>query len=492
MAVFQLATIVPYLLVGAWGDRVGLRRGLLFGAALYAAAHLLLLICEPLSGFLALPAWLVFLSLRVVAGFGGGAITVTANGLGAALYPPGQRGRSLSFVWLGVPLALVVGVPLPAFLARTWADLPDGARRWLADPYATVAFVVALGVLLLVPAVVPVAPARSAAGAAADRSVPSLRKTWSVLLTSLLMPFAVFELLASSAPHTQQAFGFTPAQQGVLFVLLGAGSVAGGVFSGALADRFGRRRCLLGSLIGFALLVPVLPWCDANAFRAGGMRKAAQSAEVLDTVERRYGVDRGRPFLARITPRRRSASRRGSSAAASWSAASAGRSRGLGGGCSRSRAPAAARPAPVRVAAFRSNRRSHGGGRRSVRWSSRLAGRRAAAAPGALPPLRVVVPFARDAAEGLALVRRARALGVNRASIRCGGSGRPSCSPTRCSSGSRQEGCAELGGRGLRADAADVRHPPADRDRVLGARVTGRRRLDPPGADSYRVSSTRA
>jgi MFS family permease len=267
MAVFQLATIVPYLLVGAWGDRVGLRRGLLFGAGLYAAAHLLLLICEPLSGFLALPAWLVFLLLRVVAGFGGGAITVTANGLGAALYPPGQRGRSLSFVWLGVPLALVVGVPLPAFLARTWADLPDGARRWLADPYATVAFVVALGVLVLVPAVVPVAPARSAAGAAADRSVPSLRKTWSVLLTSLLMPFAVFELLASSAPHTQQEFGFTPAQQGVLFILLGAGSVAGGVFSGALADRFGRRRCLLGSLIGFALLVPVLPWCGANAFR---------------------------------------------------------------------------------------------------------------------------------------------------------------------------------------------------------------------------------
>ena len=273
MAVFQLATIVPYLLVGAWGDRVGLRRGLLFGAGLYLAAHFLLLSCAPLAESLALPAWLVFLSLRVVAGFGGGAITVTANGLGAALYPPGQRGRSLSFVWLGVPLALVVGVPLPAFLAKTWAGLPDAARRWLADPYATVAFVVALFVLVLVPALVPVAPApfpRSTAAADTGPmgAVPSLRRTWSVLLTSLLMPFAVFELLASSAPYTQQAFGYAPAQQGVLFILLGAGSVAGGVFSGALADRFGRRRLLLGSLAGFALLVPVLPRCGANAFLA--------------------------------------------------------------------------------------------------------------------------------------------------------------------------------------------------------------------------------
>jgi MFS transporter, DHA1 family, inner membrane transport protein len=271
MAVFQLATIVPYLLVGAWGDRVGLRRGLLFGAGLYASAHFLLLSCAPLAEFLALPAWLVFLSLRVVAGFGGGAITVTANGLGAALYPPGQRGRSLSFVWLGVPLALVVGVPLPAFLAKTWAGLPDAARRWLADPYAAVAFVVTLGVLVLVPAVVPVAPPAptgAAREAGSHGDVPSLRRTWSVLLTSLLMPFAVFELLASSAPYTQQAFGYTPAQQGLLFILLGAGSVAGGVFSGTLADRFGRRRCLFGSLIGFALLVPVLPHCSANAFVA--------------------------------------------------------------------------------------------------------------------------------------------------------------------------------------------------------------------------------
>jgi predicted MFS family arabinose efflux permease len=130
-----------------------------------------------------------------------------------------------------------------------------------------VAFVVALGVLVLVPAVVPVAPVRTMADASSDGAVPSLRRTWSVLLTSLLMPFAVFELLASSAPHTQQAFGFTPAQQGVLFIMLGTGSVAGGVFSGALADRFGRRRCLLGSLLGFALLVPVLPFCGANGFR---------------------------------------------------------------------------------------------------------------------------------------------------------------------------------------------------------------------------------
>src|SRR5262245_37881733 len=266
MAVFPIASVAAYLLVGAWGDRVGLRRGLLAGAALYAAAHLLLLACAPLSELLAVPPWLLFLALRVVAGFAGGAIAVTANGLGAALYPPGQRGRSLSFVWLGVPLALVVGTPLPAFLAKPWATLPEAARRWLADPYAAVALAVALVVLLLVPLAVPVAPARTAEQAADE--VPPLRTSWSVLLTSLLMPLAVFELLASSAPYTARAFGFTPAGQGFLFVLLGVGSVAGGLFSGAIADRLGRRRCLLGSLATFAVVVPSLPICGALAYQA--------------------------------------------------------------------------------------------------------------------------------------------------------------------------------------------------------------------------------
>jgi len=267
MAVFPFASVLAYLLVGAWGDRVGLRRGLLLGVGLYCAAHMLLLAAAPLAEAVSLPSWVVFLTLRVVAGFAGGAITVTANGLGAALYPPGQRGRSLSLVWLGVPLALVVGTPLPAFLAGPWASLPDGVRRWAGDPYAAVATLVALIVLVLVPSFVPVAP-RATELDKGERRVPSFRSTWSVLATSLLMPLAVFELLASSAPHTQQAFGFTPAMQGVLFLMLGAGSVAGGVFSGAVADRVGRRRCVIGSLAGFALLVPLLPWCGPLAFRA--------------------------------------------------------------------------------------------------------------------------------------------------------------------------------------------------------------------------------
>lgn len=268
MAVCPIASVVAYLLVGAWGDRVGLRRGLLFGAVLYAASHVLILASTPLSERLALPPWILFLGLRVVVGFAGGAISVTANGLGAALYPPGQRGRSLSFVWLGVPLALVVGTPLPAFLSGPWAAMPAGARRWLADPYAAVALAVALLVLLLVPAAVPPAPARTRDEAAADAEVPPLRRSWSILLTSLLMPLAVFELLSSSAPYTHSSFHFTPAQQGLLFVFLGFGSVAGGVFSGAIADRLGRRRCLLVSLGLFALIVPTLPWCGALGYQA--------------------------------------------------------------------------------------------------------------------------------------------------------------------------------------------------------------------------------
>jgi len=283
MAVFAFASMVSYAVMGAWGDRRGLRRALLLGIGGYLVAHVLIMVSAPIAERVALPRWIPFLGLRLLAGLAGGAITVSANALGAALYPPEARGRSLSFVWLGVPLALVIGVPLPNYLGGPWSRLPPEARAWLGDPYAAVATVSALLFLAFAVAAIPSPAATpSAAGAisggarapasdrggtpAADTPLPPLRSTWWVYAVSFLLPFGVFPLIVSAERYTERAFGFTPIERGNLFVLLGVASVAGGLFSGAIADVLGRRTTLLSAAGIFALLTPLLPSCGAAMY----------------------------------------------------------------------------------------------------------------------------------------------------------------------------------------------------------------------------------
>jgi len=270
MAVFALASITAYALAGRLGDRHGLSRGLHLGVAGFLVAHALILVSPRLAELLACPAWILFLGLRLVAGFAGGAITVSANALGAALYPPGERGRALSLVWLGVPLALVVGVPLPGYLAATWSRLSPGVREWIGEPYAAVATLAALIVLPLARAVLPRGEpvAQAPESSESTASLPPLRATWWVYATSLLLPLGVFPLIVSAEPYSERAFGFAPAQRGHLFLLLGVASVGGGLLSGAIADRLGRRRTLLVAAGSFALLTPLLPSCGAAAYVA--------------------------------------------------------------------------------------------------------------------------------------------------------------------------------------------------------------------------------
>jgi DHA1 family inner membrane transport protein len=269
MSVFAIASIAAYSAGGRLGDRRGLRRVLLGGIVAYLLAHAAIMVSAPVAAALALPPWILFLGLRLVAGFAGGAITVSANALGAALYPPQARGRSLSLVWLGVPLALVIGVPLPGYLASLWTRMPEGMRTWIGEPYAAVATLAAAAVLVLAPSVIPKppeSPAPSATHAGEPVPLPPLRETWWVFLTALLLPFGVFPLIVSAEPYAARAFGFDPVERGHLFVLLGLASVAGGLFSGAVADRFGRRRALLLAAGVFALATPLLPFTGATAY----------------------------------------------------------------------------------------------------------------------------------------------------------------------------------------------------------------------------------
>jgi hypothetical protein len=112
-------------------------------------------------------------------------------------------------------------------------------------------------------------------------------------------------------------------------------------------------------------------------------------------------------------------------------------------------------------------------------------------APSALPPLRVVVPFVRDDAAKVSLWfdAHARALGVQPRVDSVRRLGPSELQPDTLLFGFEAGRLLELGEDGeLRADAADVRAallPIATESWALAWPGDGR--LDPPGADSYRV-----
>jgi UMF1 family MFS transporter len=171
-----------------------------------------------------------------------------------------------------VPLALVVGVPLPLLLGGVYQQLPASVAPWCGEPYTAVALVAALlaaaFVLRSVPDAPPAAMASTTevAGRHAHAPLPPLSTVWWIYATSFLMPLGVFPLIVSADAWTESAYGFDRAGRAMLLLLLGAASVAGGLGSSLVADRLGRRRTLLASLGAFAALAAMLPFSGATAY----------------------------------------------------------------------------------------------------------------------------------------------------------------------------------------------------------------------------------
>src|SRR5262249_7072732 len=105
---FSLGCTVAYLAIGPLSDRRGRPTLLLQGVFWYASMHLLT----------ALVTSATLLALgRLLAGFAGGTVFVLANAMVVDHTSYAHRGRSMSIVWLGIPAAMVIGVPFSAYLA---------------------------------------------------------------------------------------------------------------------------------------------------------------------------------------------------------------------------------------------------------------------------------------------------------------------------------------------------------------------------------------
>lgn len=248
VAAVVMALGAPLLaaLVGGWDRRV-----LLVGAlGWYAAGHALCAV---------LPSYAALLPVRALCVLGAAVFTPQAAAAIGALAAPAERGRAITFIFLGWSVASVVGMPVHAYIGETFG------WRWA---FALVALLSASGAAWLwstMPAGIRPPPM-------------SLRQWREVFTHPVLMAMVAVTALSGAgqftvfsyfAPYYRQVLSATPAEVSLLFLWFGAFGLAGNVVLTRQIDRVGAAPAVL-AMLGF-IAVSLLAWPLAGSVVAMGI-----------------------------------------------------------------------------------------------------------------------------------------------------------------------------------------------------------------------------
>lgn len=212
----------------------------------------------------AAPNFAILLPLRVITVVAPAIFTPQAAACVGLLVPAEQRGRAITFVFLGWSVASVLGMPIGAFVGGTmgwrsafaligiaslasalwvWRSMPDGVKP----------------------------PALSRAAWAETFRSPAMMLT---VLVTVLYAAGQFVLFSYFAPYYKQKIGITPGQLSLLFMWFGAFGFLGNMLMSRYIDHLGAPRAVMiaiglmatsllawpiGTSIALAALVSI-PW----------------------------------------------------------------------------------------------------------------------------------------------------------------------------------------------------------------------------------------
>jgi predicted MFS family arabinose efflux permease len=203
-----------------------------------------------LMGICALaPSYTALLPLRVLAVISPAIFTPQAAACVGLLVPASQRGRAITFVFLGWSVASVMGMPLSAWIGGTlgW--------RWAFGLVALMSFASAAWVWRDMPnGIRPAALSRQAWGQTLGS--PALMLAVGVTLFSA---FAQFTLFSYFAPYLVQTLGVGGGAMSLLFLWFGVFGLAGNVGMSRWIDRIGASRGALLMMGGMALSLLLWP-----------------------------------------------------------------------------------------------------------------------------------------------------------------------------------------------------------------------------------------
>jgi DHA1 family inner membrane transport protein len=213
-----------------------------------------------------------------------------SSAIGAGLVPPERQGRALSIVFGGMTLAVVLAVPLSAWLG--------GLFGWRAvlGVLAVLGFVAIVGVGVKVQDRNRGAPVNLRA----LFGVVIHRRAGFSIATTLLQMAAQFATYALITPYLSDQVGVGPGAMATVLLCYGVGGIVGNLLAGGLTDRLGADRTVLMSLaimaatfaallsapMPIAVALPILAlWAVA-----GTLFQAPQQKRLVDIDPARRGL----------------------------------------------------------------------------------------------------------------------------------------------------------------------------------------------------------
>jgi predicted MFS family arabinose efflux permease len=223
-------------LVGGWDRRVLLVASL----AWYALGHALAAIA---------PSYAALLPVRAATVLAAAVFTPQAAAAIGAMTPPAERGRAITFVFLGWSVASVVGMPVHAWIGETFG------WRWA---FALVAALAAGGAWWVWRAM-PAGVRPPALNLGDWRTVVTHPVLMAIVLVTALSGAGQFTLFSYFAPYFRQVLGASATEVSALFFWFGLFGLIGNVVLSRHVDRIGAARAVLWLLVCIAASIAAWP-----------------------------------------------------------------------------------------------------------------------------------------------------------------------------------------------------------------------------------------
>ncbi len=234
-------------LLANWVAGFDRRRLLALTLAWYGAGHALSAL---------MPDYAALAPVRALCMLGAAVFTPQAAAAIGHMSPPEQRGRAITFVFLGWSVASVAGMPIAAWIGETFG--------W-RSAFATVAV---LGVVAAawVYAAMPDGVKPAALSRAAWREAVTQPALMAIVAVTALQSAGQFTLFSYFAPYYRQTLDASPAQISAMFFWFGLFGLLGNVLLTRHIDRFGAARCVSLTLV--LITLSLLAWPLAGSLAA--------------------------------------------------------------------------------------------------------------------------------------------------------------------------------------------------------------------------------
>ncbi|WP_454694848.1 MFS transporter [Achromobacter aegrifaciens] len=189
------------------------------------------------------PTLPVLLGVRFVVGLAHGVFMAVASDAATRLVAAPRAGRALSVVWIGLTLALALGVPLGTFLGSIWS------WRAIFAGVGVLALAGAIGLLRYMPVRGQGKPQAAVRAGLRALAHPRMLATAGV---GALVSVATFSFFTFISPYLLQVTQADVRWLSAAMLLFGLCSIAGNLFGGYLADAMDADRAALLALAALA------------------------------------------------------------------------------------------------------------------------------------------------------------------------------------------------------------------------------------------------